>query len=189
MTDAYRGWRAGWHRLSTRVYGPSRGLEGFNWVPGEPIAIGSLPVGDAVTRLPGHGITHSVVCRAALQTSISQDLWAERAVLGEGNVAHAPMWDRGRNQPEALWVPAVRFAAQALRDDPDARVLIHCQQGRRRSVMVAYATLRLRGHSADDAARLVLETRPMGRLVPVYRANVENWLQTLADGADVAAGA
>ena len=51
-----------------------------------------------------------------------------------------------------------RFAAGALDEDPDAGVLIHCQQGRRRSAMVAYAVLRLRGHDPAEAARLVLES-------------------------------
>jgi protein-tyrosine phosphatase len=55
-------------------------------------------------------------------------------------------------------------------------VLIHCQQGRRRSAMVAYAVLRLRGHDPSEAARLVLESRAPARLIPAYRASVEEWL-------------
>ena len=140
------------------------------------MAIGSLPVGDAVTRLPSLGVTHVVNCRAQLQTRISHDLWAERQVFGADHVAHAPMWDRGRPQPVRLWAPAVRFAAAALDEDPHAAVLIHCQQGRRRSAMVAYAVLRLRGHDPADAARLVLESRAPATLVPAYRVSVEDWL-------------
>ena len=53
------------------------------------------------------------------------------------------------------------------------------------SPSVAYATLRLLGHSEADAARGVLEARPMGRLVPAYRASVERWLaQRAAQTAD-----
>jgi protein-tyrosine phosphatase len=118
-----------------------------------------------------------VNCRAGLQTHISQDLWAERRVLGADRVAHAPMWDRGRPQPPRLWAPAARFAADALERDPRARVLVHCQQGRRRSAMVAYAVLRLRGHDPADAARLVLDSRAPATLVPAYRASVEEWLR------------
>ncbi|MFN8109039.1 MAG: hypothetical protein U0Y82_04230 [Thermoleophilia bacterium] len=173
----YRGPRALAHRVSTRLYGPRGGLAGYAWVPGERLAIGAIPVGPHVAALPEHGFTHAVVCRAGPQTVVSQDLWAARAVLGAGNVAHAPMWDHGNHQPPALWAPAARFAAETLRQDPDARVLIHCQQGRRRSVMVAYATLRLLGHDPETAARLVLETRPMGRLMPAYRESVERWLE------------
>jgi protein-tyrosine phosphatase len=173
------GWRAAYNRASTRLYGPMRGLEGFTWIDGERVAIGSIPVGDAVERLPELGVTHVVNCRAQLQTRISQDLWAEREVFGDDRVMAAPMWDNGRRQPPRLWAPAARFAAHALDEDPDAGVLIHCQQGRRRSAMVAYAVLRLRGHDPAGAARLVLESRAPARLVPAYRASVEDWLAAL----------
>jgi hypothetical protein len=45
--------------------------------------------------------------------------------------------------------------------------------------MVAYAVLRLRGHDPAEAARLVLESRAPARLVPAYRASVEDWLASL----------
>ena len=134
-----------------------------------------------MSHLPELGVTHVVNCRAQLQTRVSHDLWAERRVFGADRVAHAPMWDRGRPQPPRLWAPAARFAAKALDDDPDAAVLVHCQQGRRRSAMVAYAVLRLRGHDASDAARLVLESRAPASLVPAYRASVEDWLRDIDD--------
>lgn len=164
------------HGLSTRVYGPRSGCLGHSWIGDERIAVGGVPVGDGVWRLPEEGVTHVVNCRAPLQTRISQDLWAERRVLGPDRVAHAPMWDSGRPQPPALWSPAAEFAAAALDDDPAAGVLIHCQQGRRRSAMVAYAVLRLRGHDPDEAARLILQHRPQAQLVPEYTAGVERWL-------------
>lgn len=181
MEGRLAGWRATANRALTRIYGPRKGLEGFSWVEGERLAIGSLPVGDAVGRLPSLGVTHVVNCRAQLQTRISSDLWAERQVFGADHVAHAPMWDRGRPQPPRLWAPAARFAAAALDEDPHAGVLVHCQQGRRRSAMVAYAVLRLRGHEPPDAARLVLESRAPATLVPAYRASVEEWLAHIDD--------
>jgi len=165
------------HRVSTGVYGPKRHLRGLSWVPGEPrLAIGAIPVGTEIDALPAQGITHLVVCRAPLQTTISQDLWAARRVLGEDHVAHAPMWDDGRPKDPSRWAAAARFAAQALADDPDSRVLVHCQQGRRRSVMVAYAVLRLRGVPPEQAEGAVLAARPHGELVPAYRDSVEGWL-------------
>jgi protein-tyrosine phosphatase len=96
-------------------------------------------------------------------------------VLGADRVALAPMWDHGRAQPPALWAPAARFAAAAL-EDPEARVLVHCQQGRRRSVLVAYAVLRLRGLKPDAAQELILASRGVAHLVPAYRESVEGWL-------------
>lgn len=164
-------------RVSTKLYGPSEGLRGFTWVPRYPrLAIGSIPVGREAEDLPSKGVTHVVNCRKGLQNVISQDLWIEQQVLGADKVAHADMWDHGRPQQEESWVPAALFGAQALRDNPEARVLVHCQQGRRRSLFVAYAILRQMGFSEDDAAAAVLEARPRGHLVPAYRAGVEAWL-------------
>lgn len=175
------------HRVSTSLYGPKRHLRGMSWVPGGTrLAIGAIPVGAEIDALPEQGITHLVVCRAPFQTILSQDLWSARRVLGPDHVAHAPMWDDGRPKEPAVWAPAALFAARALDDDPEARVLVHCQQGRRRSVFVAYAILRLRGHSEEDAARMVIEARPHGALVPNYRRSVERWL---AEGAPEPGGA
>jgi predicted protein tyrosine phosphatase len=170
------GWRAWQHRHSTRLYGPSRSTTWLSWVGDERLAIGSLPTAATLTRLVDAGVTHVVNCRAPLQTWISQDLAVERALLGPSRVAHAPMWDTGRPQDPRRWAEAVRFAARALDADPAARVLVHCQQGRRRSVLVAYAVLRVRGRSADEAAALVLLHRVEAELVPAYRASVERWL-------------
>lgn len=165
-------------RVSTRVYRPGAELRGFSWVPAFPrVAIGALPVGPEADALPSHGFTHVVNCRRSLQNVISQDLWIEQQVLGAGRVAHADMWDHGNPQDEDRWGPAVLFADQALRSDPDARVLVHCQQGRRRSLFVAYAVLRLQGFSADEAAGAVMAARPRGQLVPAYRDGVERWLE------------
>jgi protein-tyrosine phosphatase len=144
--------------------------------------VGNLPTAASVVRLPGEGVTHVVNCRARLQTVISQDLSVERALFGPSRVAHAPMWDSGRRQPPRLWAPAALFAAAALEEDPEAGVLVHCQQGRRRSVLVAYAALRLRGWSGEDAARLILSSRAEARLVPAYRASVEDWLAATGPG-------
>ncbi len=172
-----RGWRAAHHRYSTRLYGPSRRTTWLTWLGGERVAVGNLPTAASVVRLPEEGVTHIVNCRATLQTWVSGDLAVERALFGPSRVAHAPMWDSGRRQAPELWSPAARFAAEVLAEDEENRVLIHCQQGRRRSVLVAYATLRLRGHPAEDAARLILSHRVEARLVPAYRASVEDWLR------------
>ena len=60
------------------------------------------------------------------------------------------------------------------------RVLIHCTAGRRRSPMLAYAVLRLRGHDHTRAAALVLSYRTEAVLVPDYVRSVERWLATAA---------
>ena len=138
--------------------------------------MGAVPVGDAVSRLPELGVTHVINCRAGLQTRISHDLYVERQVFGADHVISAPMWDHGRAQPPGLWAPAAEFGARVLEEDSAAGVLVHCQQGRRRSAMVAYAILRLRGHDPDDAEGLVLDNRAPAVLVPAYKESVERWL-------------
>lgn len=150
----------------------------MTWIGGERIAVGKLPTAESLLALAGNGVTHVVNCRARLQTWISQDLFAEWATFGEGRVFHAAMWDTGRFQPATLWAAAALFAATTLEDDPHAGVLIHCQEGRRRSVMLAYAVLRLRGHSDEEAAKLILTHRREAILVPNYRASVEQWLSS-----------
>ena len=103
---------------------------------------------------------------------------AEGAGFGPGRGAHAPMQDHGLRQRPAVWAAAARFAVRVLDDQPQAGVLIHCTAGRHRSVMVAYAVLRLRGHDRTEAAALVLRYRTGAALVPAYVRSVERWLAT-----------
>jgi protein-tyrosine phosphatase len=170
------GWRRQCHRYSTRLYGPSRNTAWLSWIGDQRIAIGNLPTAATLARLPGAGVTHVVNCRSTPQTWISQDLAVERAVFGAGRVVHAPMWDLGRPQPPRVWSAAAQFAARVLADDPGAGVLVHCQQGRRRSIMLAYAVLRLRGHAPERAATLILRHRVEAQLVGAYIDSVERWL-------------
>jgi protein-tyrosine phosphatase len=170
------GWRRRYHRCSTLVYRPNPRTAWLSWIGDERIAVGNLPTAANLRRLPEQNITHIVNCRASVQTWVSQDLAAERALLGPSRVVHAPMWDFGRPQPPRLWSAAAHFAARVLADDPGASVLIHCHQGRRRSIMLAYAVLRLRAHSPDEAATLISRHRVEARLVDAYTASVERWL-------------
>jgi protein-tyrosine phosphatase len=82
-----------------------------------------------------------------------------------------------RQRRPAAWA-AAGFAARVLEDQPQAGVLIHCTAGRRRSAMLAYAVLRLRGHDRTRAAALVLTYRTEAVLVPAYVHSVERWLAT-----------
>jgi protein-tyrosine phosphatase len=170
------GWRQRYHRYSTGLYGPSRHNSWLSWIGDQRLAVGSLPTGATISRLPESGVTHVVNCRATLQTWISQDLAVERVLFGPSRVAHAPMWDSGDPQPPRLWSAAAHFAARALADDPHARVFIHCQQGRRRSVMLAYAVLRLGGHNPAETTALICDHRREAHLVTAYTDSVEQWL-------------
>jgi protein-tyrosine phosphatase len=148
----------------------------LSWIGQERIAIGSVPPAGSVAGLASQGVTHVVNCRTRGQVWWRGDLAAERAAFGVARVAHAPMQDLGWPQRPRLWAQAACFAARVLDDQPQARVLIHCSAGRRRSAMLAYAVLRLRGRTADEAAALVLRYRTQARLVPAYVRSVEQWL-------------
>jgi len=170
------GWRALIHASSTRLHGPNAANRWLTWIANERIAIGTIPTAESLGRLREEGVTHVVNCRSGAETWLSQDLAVERAVFGESRVAHAPMWDTGRRQRPNRWSRAVSFACEALDEDSTAGVLIHCQQGSHRSVLVGYAVLRLRGHTPDVAARLILDHRAEGELLPAYAASVEDWI-------------
>jgi protein-tyrosine phosphatase len=152
----------------------------LSWIGNERIAISGVPSARTVARLAEQGVTHVVNCRPLVQVRWSGDLAAERAAFGPGRVAHAPMQDHGLRQRPALWAPAACFAARVLDDQPQAGVLIHCTAGRRRSAMLAYAVLRLRGHDRTRAAALVLTYRTQAVLVRAYVRSVERWLATAA---------
>jgi len=150
----------------------------LSWIGDERIAVSGVPAPRTMPLLAEQGVTHVVNCRPHLQVRWWGDLAAERAAFGAERVAHAPMQDHGLRQPPAAWAAAACFAARVLADQPQARVLIHCTAGRRRSVMLAYAVLRLRGHDRTRAAALVLQYRVEAMLVPAYVRSVERWLAT-----------
>ena len=177
--DVLRSMRA--RRTSPRgVAGPAAAGAALSWIGDERIAISSVPSAQAMARLAEQGVTHVVNCRPQAQVRWSGDLAAERAAFGPGRVAHAPMQDHGLRQRPAVWAAAACFAAQVLDEQPQAGVLIHCTAGRRRSVMLAYAVLRLRGHDRTRAAALVLSYRTQAVLVPAYVRSVERWLAAAA---------
>jgi protein-tyrosine phosphatase len=169
-------WRQAYYRLSTRLYRPNRHAARLSWVGAERIAIGNLPTAADLVTLPAQGITHVVNCRSRAQIWVSQDLAVERALFGRDRVVHVPLLDFGQAQHPRLWSAAARWAAAVLDDDPRARVLVHCHQGRRRSIMMTYAVLRLRGRTADEATDLISRHRAEAVLVTAYTRSVEAWL-------------
>jgi protein-tyrosine phosphatase len=179
VPDARGGWGTRLRRCSIGLIMSDPHAALLSWVGGERIAISGLPARRSMPGLAEQGVTHVVNCRARSQVRMSGELTAERAAF-PGRVVHAPMWDLGQRQRPRLWAEAAAFAAQALAEDPQARVLIHCHWGKRRSAMLAYAVLRLRGHAEEPAAALVLKYRPQAELVPNYVRSVERWLASQA---------
>lgn len=171
-----RGWRGRLHGYSTRLYGPDPAKTRLSWIADERIAVGVMPTGATIGQLAGEGVTHVVNCRAGWETLVSQELAVERSLFGRARVVRAPMWDTGWRQHPRRWSEAALFVARTLEEDAAARVLIHCKAGVHRSVLVAYAALRLRGHPADAAAALIHGHRAEAELLPRYRASVDDWL-------------
>jgi hypothetical protein len=64
--------------------------------------------------------------------------------------------DHGRRQRPAGWAAAVSCAVRVLEEQSQAGVLMYCTAGRRRSAMLVFAVLRLRGHDQTAAAELAL---------------------------------
>jgi len=178
--DSPQNWGARRPRPRMRLPGPDTASPALNWIAGERVAIGGLPPTRLMARLAEQGVTHIVNCRSRAQVRWSGDLAAERVAFGPGRVAHAPMQDHGLRQRPAVWAAAASFAARVLTEQQQAGVLIHCSAGRRRSPMLAYAVLRLRGHAPGQAAALVLSYRTEAELVPAYVRSVEWWLATTA---------
>jgi protein-tyrosine phosphatase len=175
MGAPHGDWRARLRRCSIGLLMSDPHSAIPSWLGGERIAISGMPARTALAGLADQGVTHVVNCRARSQVRLSGDLSAELAAF-PGRVMHAPMWDLGQRQRPRLWAAAAAFAARALAEDPQAGVLIHCHWGKRRSAMIAYAVLRLRGHAQEAAAALVLNYRPQAQLVPNYVRSVECWL-------------
>jgi protein-tyrosine phosphatase len=166
--------------LPLGLAGSGAGGPVLSWIGNERIAISGVPPTGTVAGLADEGVTHVVNCRSWAQVRWRGDLAAELETFGPEQVAHAPMLDHGGRQRPAVWAAAAGFAAQVLDGQPRARVLIHCTAGRHRSVMLAYAVLRLRGHDRSRAAALVLSYRTEAELVPAYVRSVERWLATTA---------
>jgi len=175
--DVLRSVRAGRPRLRGGS-GPAAASAALDWIGDERIAIGGVPPAAGVAGLAEQGVTHVVNCRPRADVWWAGDLAAERVAFGLGRVAHAPMQDHGLRQRPAVWAAPACFATRVLNDQPQAGVLIHCTAGRHRSVMLAYAVLRLRGHESTGAAALVLRYRTGAELVPAYVRSVERWLAT-----------
>jgi protein-tyrosine phosphatase len=148
----------------------------LSWIGAERLGIGPLPTAARLPQLVDEGVTHVINCRSIPQTAVTGDLAVERDIFGADRVAHAPMWDFGHEQNPWRWSAAAHFGAEVLAGDPDTRLFIHCQQGRRRSVLMAYAVLRLRGYPAPDAGQLIRRHRAEAELVEAYLSSVERWL-------------
>jgi hypothetical protein len=122
------------------------------------VAVGSgVCTRDDVRSLLAVGITHVVDCRVKTEAAA---LYAGTGIRW----VHCPAKDDGEPKPVAWFHPGVTFALDAIRGDPRAKALVHCDAGINRGPSMAYAILRAMGIKAGDAERKIRRARPRVRL-------------------------
>jgi len=78
-------------------------------------------------------------------------------------------------KPAELFERGVTFAEDALREDAQAKVYVHCAAGVHRAAMMTLAILRAHGWELEEAMRHVQGLRPVVDWAPVYVNSVEEW--------------
>jgi protein tyrosine phosphatase (PTP) superfamily phosphohydrolase (DUF442 family) len=123
----------------------------ITWIA-EDLAIGGRVLDDEWPVIAKAGIGAVVDCRAEARDPVE--------LLDRLGIAflHLPTPDSGNFTPEqvaegATWVQARWEAGQ--------RVLVHCQAGRGRSVLIGASALALRGTPPDEALTLIRSKRPI----------------------------
>ena len=79
----------------------------------------------------------------------------------------------------------MEFALAAL-DEPESKVFIHCAAGVHRAPMMTLAVLRAMGWTLEDALETIAERREVVDFADVYVRSVEEFMQELRGGGEVA---
>jgi protein tyrosine phosphatase (PTP) superfamily phosphohydrolase (DUF442 family) len=123
----------------------------LTWIA-DDLAIGGRVLDDEWPTIAKAGVTAVIDCRAEARDPVE--------VLDRLGIAflHLPTPDSGSFTPEqvaqgATWVHERLSAGQ--------RVLVHCQAGKGRSVLIGASALTLRGLSPDEALSLIRARRPI----------------------------
>lgn len=96
-----------------------------------------------------------------------------------------PVWDRSAPSLEQLEAAVVFHRRHAAAGRP---VLVHCAQGRGRSVTVAAAILVAEGRSLADAIALISKRRPVAHLIRLQRGVLEAWSRKNGEISAASAG-
>lgn len=148
-----------------------------DWV-GDRIAVGcGVCNANDIQTLFDSRITHVVDCR--MYPTFNGNLCANPSVIYDGTTikyVHCPTNDPGLPKTPAYFKPGVDFALEALKE-PRARILVNCDQGINRSSSMAYAILRMRGMTANEAEYAIRSARPMVGLafMPDAERAIQSW--------------
>jgi protein-tyrosine phosphatase len=80
-------------------------------------------------------------------------------------------------KPPHLFQTGVDFALNALEEDPDNKVFIHCAAGVHRAPMMTLALLRVLGWPLEDAKDTILERRYVVDWADCYVESVEKFMK------------
>ncbi|MGH2461851.1 MAG: protein-tyrosine phosphatase family protein [Chloroflexota bacterium] len=139
----------------------------FTWVA-DDLAIGSQVMSDEWLLVGAAGVGAIVDCRA--EASDPADLLASLGIA----FLHLPTRDCGDFNPEQVR-EGVAWVEQRLAEG--RRVLVHCQAGKGRSVLIGAAVLTRRGLTPDGAVALIRERRPIVTPTPGQIARLREFAE------------
>ncbi len=120
------------------------------------LAVGGAIRGeDDVRELLDAGVSHVINCQVKVDDA--------PLLGGRLDYLSNPAMDDHEPKPAGWFLCAVDYVRRD-REDSDARVLVHCTEGRARAPAIAYAILRASGYSGDQAERAVLAARPTAQV-------------------------
>lgn len=115
------------------------------------LAVGGAISNEADVRdILVRGVTHVINCR------FTDD---SRLLGGRTSYLWNPAADDGKPKAPNWFLRAVRFALCA-HQDPGSKILVHCAGGAHRSPAIAYAILRARGSSPEEAESAIVTAQP-----------------------------
>tara|TARA_B100000029_G_scaffold516281_1_gene628374 strand:- start:3684 stop:4289 length:606 start_codon:yes stop_codon:yes gene_type:complete len=102
------------------------------------------------------GITHVIDCR---------NEWSDKELVAtnapEITYYEHGTHDSGGDQEQEWYETGWYYYTQALLDNPDAKVLVHCHMGVNRAPSLTFFLLVMAGHGASRSLRMIRNARPI----------------------------
>lgn len=160
---ARQGW--GTRKIQGRTY---RTMD-ITWLTHQIAVGGGIWNSGNMEKVKREGITHIIDMQIEFDDT---DLAADYGI----EVLWNPTDDDFEPKPAELFRRGVDFVVKAFRDEPDAKVFIHCAAGVHRAPMMALAVLGSMGWRLEDAMHLIEGRRAVADFADVYVRSVEKFL-------------
>lgn len=154
----------------------------YNWIT-DKIAVGGddyLIDPSLVKKMKREGITHVIDCRSEASRDDSWFPHGSRHLHRSAKKQFDYFWngteDDGQPKSVNFFRKSIYFALKSLRDNPDAKIYVHCAAGYNRGPSVAYAIMLALGWDAEDAERAICSVRCVGLL---YQRDAERAVKKL----------